>query len=154
MKLNIFFSITIFLFLSQFALSQESVQVNQKPSIYNGQFQSLSQDNIGSISSFQFEGKFAAHLVTDDHSNFFLLDLSLLNGEFEKEYFMKEIYKKQLFIQHGHGMPVGKAWVIVDTKILPENIIIMLNNLLANVKLVSSGMSESDKNSWLISRTN
>ncbi len=98
MKLNIFFSITIFLFLSQFALAQEGVQVDQKPSIYNGQFQSLSQDNKVLISSFQFEGKFAAHLVTDDQSNFFLLDLSLLNGEFEKVYFIKEVYKNQLLI--------------------------------------------------------
>ena len=104
--------------------------------------------------SFQFEGKFAAHLVTDDHSNFFLLDLSLLNGEFEKVYFIKEVYKNQLFIQHGHGMPADKGWVITDTKTVPENVIKMLTNLLASVKLVSSGMSESEKKSWLISQTN
>jgi hypothetical protein len=154
MKLNLLCSLGIFLFLSQFALAQDGLQVIQKNTIYKGQFHSLNQDNIALISSFQFDGNFAVHLVTDDQSNFFLLDLSLLYGEFERQYFIRELYKNQLFIQHGHGMPAGKAWVITDTKTVPENVIIMLTNLLANVKLVSGQMSESDKNIWLISQTN
>ena len=154
MKLNIFFSASIFLIISQFCIAQEGVQLTQTHTVYNGQFQSLSQDNLGLITSFQFQARFAAHLVTDNQSNFFLLNLSLLNGEFEKEYFIKEIYNAQLFFQHGHGLPADRGWLITDSNSLPENAITMLTNLLANVKLVSDQMSESEKSAWLLSQRN
>lgn len=150
MKLNIFTFIGLTLLVVQSICAQSS----QKAIVINGRYESLQQDNIASISSFPFEGKFAVHLATDDQSNYFLLNLSLLNGEFERQYFIKEVYKNQLFIQYGHGMPVGKAWLLTDTKTLPEDVITMLTNLLANVKSVSATMSESEKNTWLSSPTN
>jgi hypothetical protein len=154
MKLNIFFSSTIFLIISQCCLAQDAVQTIQNSIVYNGQFQTLSQDNSGLINSFQFEGRFAVHLVTDNESNFFLLDLSVLNGEFEQTYFIKEIYNNQLFLQHGHGLPTNRGWIKTESSSLPENVITMLTNLLANVKLVSSQMSELEKSTWLTSQTN
>ena len=154
MKLNIFFSSTIFLIISQCCIAQGGVQSTDNSIVYNGQFQSLSQDKSVLISSYQFEGSFAVHLVTDDESNFFLLDLSVLNGEFEKAYFIKEIYNNQLFLQHGHGLPTNRGWIKTDSSSLPENVITMLTNLLANVKLVSSQMSELEKSTWLTSQTN
>ena len=154
MKLNIFFTSAIFLLITVFCQAQGGVQSTQNSTVYNGQFQSLSQDNSMLITSFQFEGRFAAHVVTDNESNFFLLDLSVLNGEFEKAYFIKEIYNNQLFLQHGHGLPTNRGWIKTESSSLPENVITMLTNLLANVKLVSGQMSELEKSTWLTSQTN
>ncbi len=152
MKRNLLCLLGLFLFLALPAFAQGESKSFQKNMAYKGQFQSLSQDNIQLISSFQFEGSFAVHLVRDDKSHFFLLNLTLLNGEFENKYFINEVYKSQLFIQYSHGMPSDKAWIVTDNKMLPENVITSLMNLLSNVKSVSATMSESDKNECLLSQ--
>jgi hypothetical protein len=152
MKRNLLCLLGLFLFLALPAFAQGESKSLQKNMAYKGQFESLSQENIPLISSFQFGGSFAVHLVSDDQSNFFLLNLSLLSDEFENKYFIKEVYKSQLFIQYGHGLPSDKAWIVTDNKMLPENVITSLINLLSNVKSVSATMSESDKNQWLLSQ--
>jgi hypothetical protein len=153
MKHNLLALFVLLFFFAQPTFAQNTIKGQLVKTINDGRFQSLNQDNIDLITSYPFEGNFAVLLVTDERSNYFLLDLSLLNGEFENKYFVNEVYKNNLFIQHGHGMPVSKAWVIMDITILPENGIAMLTNILANVKSVSAGMSQIDKNAWLTSPT-
>lgn len=152
MKRNLLCMLGLFLFLALPAFAQGDSKSLPKNMAYKGQFQSLSQDNIQLISSFQFEGSFAVHLVSDDKSHFFLLNLSLLNGEFENKYFINEVYKSQLFMQYSHGMPFDKAWIVTNNNMLPESVIATLINLLSNVKSVSGTLSESDKNEWLLSQ--
>jgi len=154
MKHNLLALLALLFFFTQPTSAQDTIKDQLVKTINDGRFQSLNQDNIGLITSYPFEGNFAVLLVTDEKSNYFLLDLSILNGEFENKYFVNEVYKNNLFMQYEHGMPASKAWVIMDTTILPGNGIAMLTNLLANVKSVSAGMSVIDKNAWLISPTN
>lgn len=143
------------IFVSYNAQSQTQISKTEKDLIiYLGQFPSLAQDNIDSIASFQFGDNFAVHLVTDDQSNFFLLDLSLLNGEFERNYFIKEVYKNQLFIQFSHGMPADRAWVIADSKIASQNVITLLADFFSYVKSMSGKMTASEKEIWLATQTN
>ena len=153
MKHNLLALLVLLFFCSQTTFAQNTIKDQLVITINDGRFESLNHDNINLITSYLFEGNFAVLLVTDKRSNYFLLDLTLLNGEFENKYFVNEVYKNNLFIQYDHGMPASKAWVIIDFTISPENGITMLTNLLANVKSVSAGMSAVDKNVWLISPT-
>lgn len=153
MKQNLLARLALLFFFSQPTFAQDTIKDQLFKTINDGRFQSLNQDNIGLITSYSFEGNFAVLLVTDEISNYFLLDLSLLNGEFENKYFVNEVYKNNLFIQYEHGMPASKAWVLMDITILPANGIAMLTKLLADVKSVSASMSPLDKNAWLITPT-
>lgn len=153
MKHNLLALLVLLFFCKQTIVAQNTIKDQLVKTINDGRFESLNQDNISLIASYPFEGNFAVLLVTDKRSNYFLVDLSLLNGEFEKNYFINEVYKNNLFIQYSHGMPASKAWVIIDFAIAPENGITILTNLLANVKSVAAGMSVVDKNAWLTNLT-
>lgn len=98
----------------------------------------------------EFNGRFAVMALSDEDYDYYVTDLSRLNGRFERIYFLNLSYNDRRLVNIDPDIEKAQMWFKAHYQFQQKEMICLLDDFLQETIDISASWTESEKNSWMI----